>query len=186
MPRGVRELIWSTAMQIPISYNDSALCEKCPYSELFWSASLRIQSECGKMWTRITPNTDIFLRRPRCLKWFLQVFEILERVDWFSNLVFNPIFLRNFFVQFFRNFIDCNVRNSHDWVFQNVTYTVKKMKFSIKDFSSKYEGNCIFVQFFCLFFFNWDSPHAKLSSHYEAWSYKKRSTKRITGYRKSV
>ena len=108
----------------------------------------RVQSECGKMWTRITPNTNIFLRRPCCLKWILQVFEILERVHWFSNLVFDPIiFLRNFFVQFFRNFIDCNVRNSHDWVFQNVvTYTVKKMKFSIKDFSSKYDGNCIFVQ----------------------------------------
>ena len=24
------------------------------------------------------------------------------------------------------------------------------------------------------FFFNWDSPHARLNSHYEAWSYKKR------------
>ena len=29
------------------------LREKCPYSELFWS-------ECGKMRTRITPNTDTF------------------------------------------------------------------------------------------------------------------------------
>ena len=42
----------------------SSLREKCPYSELFWSAysriSLRVQSECGKMWTRITPNTDTF------------------------------------------------------------------------------------------------------------------------------
>ena len=28
------------------------------------------------------------------------------------------------------------------------------------------------------FFFNWDSPHARLNNHYEAWSYKKRSTKR--------
>ena len=37
-----------------------------------------------------------------------------------------------------------------------------------------------------LFFFNWDSLHAKLNSYYEAWSYKKRSTKKITGYRKSV
>ena len=47
--------------------------KKCPYSELFWSifsriwteygeiwVSLRIKSECGKMWTRVTPNTDIF------------------------------------------------------------------------------------------------------------------------------
>ena len=36
------------------------------------------------------------------------------------------------------------------------------------------------------FFFNWDSPHARLNSHYEAWSYKKRSTKKIIGYRKTV
>ena len=39
---------------------------------------------------------------------------------------------------------------------------------------------------FFFFFLNWDSPHTRLNSHYEAWSYKKRSTKRITGYRKSV
>ena len=25
-----------------------------------YSVSLRIQSECGKMWTRINPNTDTF------------------------------------------------------------------------------------------------------------------------------
>ena len=36
------------------------------------------------------------------------------------------------------------------------------------------------------FFLNWDSLHAKLNSHYEASSYKKRSTKKITGYGKSV
>ena len=30
-----------------------------------------------------------------------------------------------------------------------------------------------------LFFFNWDSPHARLNSHYEAWSYKKRSTEKL-------
>ena len=40
-------------------------------------------------------------------------------------------------------------------------------------------------EFFC-FFFNWDSPHARLNSHYEAWNYKKRNTKKITGYRKSL
>ena len=36
------------------------------------------------------------------------------------------------------------------------------------------------------FFFNWVSLHARLNSHYEAWSYKKKSIKKITGYRKSV
>ena len=42
-----------------------------------------------------------------------------------------------------------------------------------------------FLQFF-FFFFNWDSPCARLNSHYEAWSDKKKSTKKITRYRKSV
>ena len=36
------------------------LCEKCPYSELFWSAFSRIQYKCGKILTRITPNEDTF------------------------------------------------------------------------------------------------------------------------------
>ena len=36
------------------------------------------------------------------------------------------------------------------------------------------------------FFFNWDLLHARLNSHYEAWSYKKKKHKKITGYRKSV
>ena len=36
------------------------------------------------------------------------------------------------------------------------------------------------------FFFNWDSLHARLNSHYQVWSYNKRSTKKITGYRKSI
>ena len=30
----------------------------------------------------------------------------------------------------------------------------------------------------CCCFFNWDSLHARLKSHYEAWSYKKRGTKK--------
>ena len=55
------------------SSHDFLLREKCPYSELFWSVfsqicteykeirrSLRIQSECGKIRTRTTPNTDTF------------------------------------------------------------------------------------------------------------------------------
>ena len=38
----------------------NALRKKCPYSELFWSVFSRIQPECRKIWTRITPNTDTF------------------------------------------------------------------------------------------------------------------------------
>ena len=50
-----------------------SLCKKCPYSELFWSTFSRIrteygeicrisriQTESGKIRTRITPNTDTF------------------------------------------------------------------------------------------------------------------------------
>ena len=44
------------------------------------------------------------------------------------------------------------------------------------------KGNACYL----FIFFNWDSLHARLNSHYEAWSYKKRSTKKITEYRKSV
>ena len=36
------------------------------------------------------------------------------------------------------------------------------------------------------FFFNWDSLHARLSSHYKAWSYKKKKHKKIKSYRKSL
>ena len=35
-------------------------------------------------------------------------------------------------------------------------------------------------------FFNWDSLLARLNSHYEAWSYKKKKHKKIKAYRKSV
>ena len=34
--------------------------EKCPCSDLFWSVFSRIQSEYGKIRTRITSNTDTF------------------------------------------------------------------------------------------------------------------------------
>ena len=36
------------------------------------------------------------------------------------------------------------------------------------------------------YFFNWDSLHAKLNSHYVAWSYKKKKHKKITAYKKYV
>ena len=36
------------------------------------------------------------------------------------------------------------------------------------------------------FFFNWYSLHARLNSHYEAWSYKKKKYKKVKAYMKSV
>ena len=49
-----------------------------------------------------------------------------------------------------------------------------------------YENKLSFNNFFRLigdiiqnFFFNWDSLHARLNSHFEAWSYKKKKHKNI-------
>ena len=36
------------------------------------------------------------------------------------------------------------------------------------------------------FFLNWDSLHARLNSHFQAWSYKKKKHIKIKAYRKSV
>ena len=33
---------------------------------------------------------------------------------------------------------------------------------------------------------NWYSLHARLNSHYEAWSYRKRKHKKVKAYRKSI
>ena len=35
------------------------------------------------------------------------------------------------------------------------------------------------------YFFNWDSLHARLNSHYEAWSYIKKKHKKIEAYKGS-
>ena len=46
-----------------------------------------------------------------------------------------------------------------------------------------------FVTRLCLLsqvFFNWISLHARLNSHYEAWSYKKKKHKKIKACRKFV
>ena len=40
--------------------------------------------------------------------------------------------------------------------------------------------------FFYFFFINWYSLHARLNSHYEAWSYKKRKHKNVKAYRISI
>ena len=59
---------------IPLKIKTDAPRKKCPYLELFWSAFSRIRTNYGeiygKMRTRITPNTDTFLRSDdecRCL-----------------------------------------------------------------------------------------------------------------------
>ena len=73
------------------------LRKKCPYSELLWSVISRIravygevqtirrdtQFECGRIRTKITPNTDNFLRSVSFNKFwkaipYLQLFSIFQ------------------------------------------------------------------------------------------------------------
>ena len=42
------------------------------------------------------------------------------------------------------------------------------------------------ISSFQFFFLNWDSLNARLNSHYEAWSYKKKKHTKIKAYKKSV
>ena len=51
--------------------------------------------------------------------------------------------------------------------------------------SGKKERKVVSFSFF-FFFLNWYSLHARLNSHYEAWSYKKRKHKKVKAYRKSI
>ena len=44
----------------------------------------------------------------------------------------------------------------------------------------------LYISLYNTLFFNGDSLHARLNSHYEAWSYKKNKYKKIKAYRKSV
>ena len=43
--------------------------------------------------------------------------------------------------------------------------------------SSLYSDFWLYWRFVKSFFFNWDSLHSRLNSHYEAWSFEKRSIK---------
>ena len=53
--------------------------KKSPYSELFQSIFSRIQSECGKARTRITPNMDTFYAVQSYIK--LMVIEAIRKID---------------------------------------------------------------------------------------------------------
>ena len=52
--------------------------------------------------------------------------------------------------------------------------------------ANEMDKNAVAVFLFLFFFFNWDSFHARLNSHYKAWSYKKKKHKKIKAQRKSV
>ena len=50
--------------------------------------------------------------------------------------------------------------------------------------SRQFNRNISVIDFF--FNFNWDSLHARLNSYYKAWSYKKKKSKKIKAYSKSL
>ena len=65
---------------------DLALREKYPYSELFWSdyfVSLRIQSECEKIRTRIMPDTDTFYPVSQVKFFCVQIEQMTSEADIF-------------------------------------------------------------------------------------------------------
>ena len=83
-------------------YVSITLRQKCPYSELFWSnffgfgmnterygVSLRIQPECGKMRTRVTPNTDT-LRSV-----FFPSLHVITFMYWTFSFYFFTLFINN-------------------------------------------------------------------------------------------
>ena len=59
----------------------------------------------------------------------------------------------------------------------------KSLQFMIEP-ANEMDKNAVAVFFWG--FFNWDSFHARLNSHYKTWSYKKKKHKKIKTYRKSV
>ena len=70
--------------------------------------------------------------------------------------------------------------------------TLKHMIFFVHDVSScqyKWSDSLSLVHlrtFFSFFFFDWDSLHARLNSHYQTWSYKTKNHKKTKAYTKSV
>ena len=90
-------LVTFSVLVIPFAfYQFLALREKCPYLKLFWSAFSSIwteygeiqsiQSECWKIRTRITPNTDTFyavlLREENLILQMAIVHEMLKTWIW--------------------------------------------------------------------------------------------------------
>ena len=68
--------------------------------------------------------------------------------------------------------------------FQLNRYSNEKVRVNLKYYRG-HQPTCNILMFIYIFF-NWYSLHARLSSHYEAWSYKKKKHKKVKTYRKSI
>ena len=73
--------------------------------------------------------------------------------------------------------------NSAAWLEKIVMFEVTNVLGKIKVFilpPKLISQNCLLDSFVEeLLFFNWDSLHARLNSHFKAWSYKKKKHKKI-------
>ena len=144
-----------------------SLRETCPYSELFWSVFSRIrtkygeidfprfESKCGKMRTRITPDTDTFhavtnnnISGGQALFW--RYFEgVISKMSEFSLRVENRInqnikwLVTSFLIDNLHIGVSAKQLSRRAFMcalLETGVFTLcKKMKFSFKSVFSKYE-----------------------------------------------
>ena len=119
---------------------------------------------------------------------FLRVFKFLQIKEEGSNFWGKPILQKVWIICSphlyfnFKSFIDQNFLSfiRFQWILHDsgVLFPDSSNFYKLK------RGGPNFVGCLNYFFFNWDSLHARLNSHYEAWSYKKKSAKKITRIKK--
>ena len=138
-------------------------------------------------------NTSFILKLCFFFLYHSEKIDLLKAIDAANFEEVNKVKLYVLPSKFQRN-ISCNTYPTKLWSPTCFCfYLFVSFFFSVCAFMGKLLVDCNLKSFallwvirFCFVFFNWDSLQARLNSHYEAWSYKKRSTKKITGYRKSV
>ena len=71
-------------------------------------------------------------------------------------------------------------------IWQKVNEARSSQHLHVQNWNSNTEIGCEICSRLIFLFFNCDSLHERLGSHYKAWSYKRKKRKKITTYRKSV
>ena len=127
--------------------------------------------------------------------------DLLHSVSYFFFFYQSPLFLCMVFDSILSNidevlsinpsvnvfvFVDFNVHHKNWLTYSGGTdrHGERCYNFSISNILTQMVN---FPTRICLlfFFFNWYSLHARLNSHYEAWSYKKKKHKKVKAYGKS-
>ena len=81
-----------------------------------------------------------------------------------------------------------NFKNDINAKFSELNYRFNdsQAKYEMVNSNLSISRRCTELLPFFYFFFNWYSLHARLNSHYEAWSYKEKKQKKVKAYRKSL